>query len=156
MPRNACLLLILLAVAITLAVYPALVASQSVNTQLSMVIQDIRKAESAGARPSEIQRLVDRMNSVSQLQDQLQNLSPQDVEKRAQLLGEINSTLSSIDGEAIQLETAVAQRTYWGHVIAYSSGVVGAVIGTVAYYYGALLYQRYRIKRTFQMKIIPK
>jgi hypothetical protein len=157
MSRNASILLILLAIAtLALVAYPALVVSQSVNPQLSMVIQDIRKAESAGAERGEMQRLIDQMNSVSQLQDQMQNLSPQDVEKRAQLLGEINSTLSSIDAEANQLETIAAQRTYVGHVIAYSSGVVGAVIGTVAYYYGVLLYRRYRIKRTFQMKIIPK
>ena len=157
MSRTASVLVILVAITIVaLVAYPALVVSQSVNLQLNAVIQDIRKAESAGAKPGEMRQLIDQMNSVSQLQDQIQNLSPQDIGKKAQLLGEINSTLSSIDAQAIQLETTAAQRTYMDHVIAYSSGVIGAVIGTVAYYYGVLLYRRYRIKRTFQMKIIPK
>ncbi|MGD0423888.1 MAG: hypothetical protein ABSA92_10585 [Candidatus Bathyarchaeia archaeon] len=143
-------------VVISLIAYPTLVKSQSENAQVSMALHDLQRAESAGATSTEMQRLIDQMNSIIGLQSQLQNLPVQDTETRVQLLSQINATLTSIDSQANRLEVTASQRTYMGHVIAYSSGVVGAVIATAAYYYGLILYRRYRIKRTFQMKIIPK
>jgi hypothetical protein len=150
--------LVLLAaiVVISLIAYPTLVKSQSENAQLSMTLHDLQRAESAGAKPTEMQKLIDKMNSIIVLQSQLQSLPVQDTERRAQLLGQINATLTSVDSQAIELEATASQRTYMNHVIAYSSGIIGAVIATAAYYYALILYKRYRIKRTFQMKIIPK
>ena len=141
---------------VLLVAYPVLVTSQSDNVQLSMTLRDLQSAESAGAEPREMQKLIDQMNSIIGLQSQLQNLPVQDTARRVQLLGQINATLSSVDSQAIELEAAASQRTYMNHVIAYASGVVGAALVTVAYHFGLILYKRYRIKRTFQMKIIPK
>jgi len=103
-----------------------------------------------------MQRLIDQMNFIANLEIQLQNLPPQDTARRAQLFDEINSTLASVDAQAIQLETIASQRTYMDHVITYSTGMIGAILGTMAYYFGLLLYMQYRIRRTLRMKIIPK
>ena len=143
-------------VVISLITYPILARSQSENVQLSMTLQDLQRAESAGATPTEMQGLIDQMNSIIPLQSQLQNLPVQDTARRVQLLGQINATLTSVDSQANQLETTASQRTYMNRVISYSSGIVGAIMATAAYYYGMVLYRRYRIKRTFQMKVIPK
>ena len=101
-----------------------------------------------------MQKLVNQLNTVVGLEDQVHGLSPQDPQ-RASLLAQINATLTNVDGEAKQLQVTAAQRTYMDHVYAYTGGVVAAVIATVAYFYAMLLYQKYRIKRTFQMRIIP-
>ena len=156
--RNALRLPILLCVVafVSLVAYPTLVTSQSENTQLNTTLQDLQKAESFGAKPSEMQRLIDQMNFIANLEIQLQNLPPQDTARRAQLFDEINSTLASVDAQAIQLETIASQRTYMDHVITYSTGMIGAILGTMAYYFGLLLYMQYRIRRTLRMKIIPK
>jgi hypothetical protein len=103
-----------------------------------------------------MQPLIERMNSVVVLERQLENLPVQNNVTKTRLLEEINSTLASVDAQAVQLEMTASQRTYVHHVIAYLSGLIGAVIGTIAYYFGLVLYVRYRIKRTFRMRIIPK
>jgi len=139
-----------------LIVYPALVASQSYSIQLNNTLQDLRGAEAAGAKPSEMEGLIDRMNSVAALETQLQNTPTEDDARRAQLLQEINSTLASVDGQATQLEMIASQRTYMDHLIAYASAGIGAIAGTVAYYYGVELYRRYRTRLAFRMIIKPK
>jgi hypothetical protein len=135
-----------------------LVASQSTdyNTQLNNVISDVQKAELAGAKPEEINGLLVQLNSVVALHDELQNLPAQETDKRAQLMAQIGSKLSTVDAQAIQLAAHASQRTQMDHVFAYSFGIIGAVMGTVVYYYGILLWRKYRIKRTFRMRIIPK
>jgi hypothetical protein len=150
----ACLSTIIIA----LSVHPVLVVSQSTdyNTRLNNVIQDVQKAELAGARPEEINGLIVQLNSVVALQDELQNTPAQEADKRAQLTAQINNTLSTVDAQAIQLAAIASQRSHVDHMVTYSSGVVGAVIGTVACYCGILLWQKYRVKRTFRMRIIPK
>ena len=130
--------------------------SQSENGQLNTTLQDLQRAESAGANNVEMQGLVDQMNSVANLEAQLQNVPPQDTSQRAQLLGEINTTLTSVDAQAIQLQAVASQRTHLGYVIAYASGIIGAVIGTISYYYGAILYKRYQIIRSSQSKFLPE
>ena len=150
------LLTALLAIAlVTFIMYP-LVASQSEAIQLNQAMQDIRRAESAGAEPGELQKLVDRMNYATQLQMEEQSLPAQDTDRKMKLQAEISSTLTSVDAEANQLEATAAERTYYGHLAAYSIALIGALIATAVYYYGLLFYKRYRVKRTFQMKIVPK
>jgi len=100
--------------------------------------------------------LAARLNTIIGLQDSLQNLPPQELGERAQLSEQINNTLTTVDMEANEIATIASQRDSISHLVAYSSGVVGAAIATVVYYYGTLLRRRYRIKRTFQMKIVPK
>lgn len=143
-------------VAIVVLVQSASVTSQSVNSQmqLSKAIQDVQAAELSGANPDEMRELAVQLNTIIGIQVELQNLSPQELGKRAQLTEQINNTLTSIDMQSNEITTRASQRTSINHLVAYSSGVVGAVIVTVVYHYGTLLRRRYRVKRTFQMKII--
>lgn len=160
MPRLPTILLALLlsGIILSLLAHPMPVASESVETQslLNKALQDVQRAESSGASPDEIQGLLAQLNSVLQLQDDLQNVPSQDTQRRAQLLGQIEGKLNSVDQNAIQIATVASQRTSTNHLIAYSLGVVGAVLGTIAYYCVMLLYRKYRINRTFGMRIIPK
>jgi hypothetical protein len=145
-------------VIIALLVHPMFVVSQSTdyNTRLNTIIEDVRKAELAGARPEEINGLLVQLDSVIALQDELRSTPAQEAEKRAQLTAQINSTLSTVDAQAIQLAGIASQRSQVEDMITYSSGVIGAVIGTVVYYYGILLWRKYRIKRILRVRIIPK
>jgi hypothetical protein len=145
-------------VAVVLLVHSASVTSQSVSseTQLSKVIQDMRAAELSGATPDEIRELAVQLNALIGLQDALQGTSPQDLGRRTQLSEQINNTLTRVDMQSDQLATRAAERTSVNHLVAYSAGVVGAVAATVVYHYGTLLWRRYRVKRTFQLNIIPK
>lgn len=134
---------------------PQLVTSQLVGSesQLNRVVQDVQKADSSGATPNEMRGLVTQLNSVIQLQNELTSLPSQDTDRRAQVLEQINRTLSSIDGEAIQIAANASERTSLNHSIAYSSAIAAAVLGTIVYYYGGLLWRKYRIKRIMEMKI---
>ena len=135
-----------------------LLASQSAESQpdLNKVIQDVQRAEAAGARPEELGRLINELNSVNALEDQMQNLSSQEVAKRSQLLEEINNSLATIDIEANQIDMAASQRTFTAHIIVYSSAAVGAALTTLASHYISLLWRKYRGKRALQLKIVPK
>ena len=135
-----------------------LLASQSAESQLNLnkVIQDVRRAEAAGARPEELGKLINELNSVNALEDQLQNLSSQEADKRSQLLREINNSLAAIDIEANQITIATSHRTFTDHMIIYSSAVVGAALTTLASHYLSSLRRKYRGKRALQLKIVPK
>jgi len=135
---------------------PRLVDSQSESLQLNTTFEDLQNAQSAGAKPSEMQPLISQMNSIVDLETQLQNLPLQDSPRGAQLREQINNTLKSVDMQAIQLETIASQRSRIDHIVAYSSGIVCAIVCTAAYHYGILLYKRYRRKRTFRMTISRK
>ena len=41
-------------------------------------------------------------------------------------------------------------------ILTYASGVVAAIVGTVGYAYVTSFYQKYRVKRTFQMRVTRK
>jgi len=131
------------------------VTAQSGSPQLNIVIKDVRKAEHAGARPQELEQLVNQLNSVIELEDQLNNLTSQESFKRAQLLTEINSTLMGVDAEAIQLQTTASERTYVSHIVTYLSGVVGAIAVTIIFHFSLLMREKHRIKRALHSKIVP-
>jgi len=134
------------------------VASQPVSfkRQLSKVIQDVHAAELSGANPDEMQNLSVQLNTMIALQEELQTLPPQELGERTQLSEQINNTLTSVDMQANQIAAKAAERTSISHFVAYSTAMVGAVITTASYHYGTLLRRRYRIKRTFRMKTIPR
>ena len=154
---TATTLVIVLSVLALFLISP-LLASQSADSQpnLNKVIQDVLRAEGAGARPEELGNLLNELNSVNALEDQLQNLNSQEVDKRTQLLGEINNSLATIDIEANQIEMAASHRTFKDHIIIYSSGGVGAVLATLASHYISSLRRKYRGKRALQLKLVPK
>ncbi|MGA8905852.1 MAG: hypothetical protein WB661_12685 [Candidatus Bathyarchaeia archaeon] len=135
-----------------------LLATQSAEAQpnLNKVIQDVQRAEAAGARPEELGKLINELNSVNALEDQLQNLNSQEADKRSQLLGEINNSLATIDIEANQIDIAASQRTFTDHMIVYSSAGVGAALTTLVSHYLSSLWRKYRGKRALQLKIVPK
>jgi hypothetical protein len=145
-------------VAIVLLIHSASVISQpvSADAQLSKVIQAVRTAELSGATSDEIRDLSAQLNNLIGLQDALQSVPPQDVGRRTQLSDQINNTLTSVDMQSVELATRAAERTSVNHLVSYSAGVVGAVITTAIYHYGTVLWRRYRVKRTFQLKIIPR
>lgn len=143
---------------VALMTYPILGVSQQKQAQpdLNRVIQDVQKAESSGATSAEMQALLFQLNYVVELQDQMQNLSPQDADNRTKNLVQINETLAAVDAEANHIAVISSQRRFFNHLSIYLSGVIGAVLATIACHYSSLLWRKYRIKRTFQMKLIPK
>jgi methyl-accepting chemotaxis protein len=151
----ALLFLSCMSLVLALIAHPQLVTSQLVgsDSQFNRVVQDVQKTDSSGATPDEMRGLVTQLNTVIQLQNELDSLPPQDTDKRAQALEQINRTLTSIDGEAIRIAVNASERTSLNHLVAYSSGIAAAVLGTIVYYYGTLLWRKYRIKRIMGMRI---
>lgn len=159
MKRVLPVLVVLLSIfTVLLLTYSYPVASQSLTSQtdLNKVIQDVQKAQLAGANPDEIQKLVVQLNHVAELQNLLQTLPPENTDRRIRVLSEINSSLTTIDDEAIQLQSVASQRTSTSYVSIYSSGMVGAAVATAAYYFGCQLWRKHRIKRILRMRITAK
>jgi Asp-tRNA(Asn)/Glu-tRNA(Gln) amidotransferase C subunit len=147
-----------LLIAVLLLIHPTLVTSQPSQSenQLNNVIQDVQKAERAGAQPEEIRKLIDQLNSVIYLESQIQNLGPQDADRRSQLLSEINSTLTNVVLQANEIETSASHRTFTNHLIAYSTGAIAAISATVVSNYLLHLRRKGRAERALRMRIIPK
>lgn len=117
----------------------------------------MRKAEASGATQTEMSRLIALLNNALDLNQQaLQLVRPEDTNKRAQLLTQVNDLLASVQSQASQLEITASQRTFLNEVTAYISGGLAALIATVAYAYLKRFWHVYKIKRTFQMRIVPK
>lgn len=149
--------LILLGTAGILFVHPMLIASQNQpHLQLNNVIQDVLKAESAGAQLGEMRKLTTELNSVIDLRDQLQNLSPQETDKRSQLLVEINNTLARVDTEANKITIIASQRTFTDHLVMYSFAGIGAVLATIVSHYAFSVWRKYRAKRALGLTIVSK
>jgi hypothetical protein len=157
MTRIAAYTLLLAVVAVILFAQTASVNSQSPNPQPSLndVIQDVQRAEASGANQIEMEGLLTKLNNVVTLQNQLQNMNSEDP-SRAGLIRQINSELAAVDASANQIQMVASQRTSVNHLFSYSLGVIGAVIATVSSRYGFVLWRKYRTKRAFQMRIVPK
>jgi len=121
------------------------------------VIAQVHKTEEAGATSSEVSELTALLNQVVGLNEEAIKLSaPSDAQRRAELMGEANQLLTSVQTKANQLQAVASQRTLTSTLLAYVTGAVAAFLGTLAYAYGLRFWRRYRIKRTFEMKISPK
>jgi len=118
----------------------------------------VQQAEFAGATVTEVDELVKVLNEALELREDALKLSnsPDDSRKRAELLAQVDQLLSSGEARATQLRAVASQRTFTNTVIAYLSGIVAAILGTFAYAYAVSLWRKYRIKRTFQMKVSPR
>src|SRR5208282_4961238 len=143
--------IILLAIVLTVTILSttlATVKSQSggPQSQFNLVIQDVQKAESAGANSEEMQGLVVQLNKIIELQNQ----------NSTQNQPAINNALTTIDSEANQIQTTASQRTSINHLTTYATGFIGAILATIVSHLGLQFWRKYQIKRTFQMKIIPK
>jgi N-acyl-D-aspartate/D-glutamate deacylase len=138
----------------------ASVTSQStgeLQPNFTPVLAEIHKAESAGATTQEVANLAAPLNRAVELNEQALGLTqPADAQKRTQLLGQVDQILSGVQRNATALESVAAQRTFTDTALTYISGAVAAFLATIAYVYCVDFYRKYRVKRTFQMKVIPK
>jgi hypothetical protein len=131
--------------------------ADEIQPQFNQAITQVRLAESAGATQSEITELVTTLNKALELDGQAVKLrSPNDTQQRADLLARVNVMLNEVQTNASVLETVASQRTRTNTVLAYVYGGVAAAVGTFAYAVLFAFYRRYRIKRTFQMKVTVK
>jgi hypothetical protein len=64
--------------------------------------------------------------------------------------------LDTVQSNAVQLEAVASQRTFTNNVLTYVSGGIAAVLATIAYACCVSFWRKYRVKRTFQTKVIPK
>ena len=131
--------------------------ADEIQPGFNQAITQVRLAESAGATQSEINELLTTLNKALELNEQALKLtSPNDAQRRAELLAQVNVMLKDVRTRAGELETVASQRTRMNTVLAYVYGGVAAAVGTFAYAFLLAFYRRYRIKRTFQMKVTPK
>ena len=131
--------------------------SDQLQPGFNQALAQVQRAESAGATSSEVAQLLVPLNRAIELNKQaLQLTSPQDAQHRTQLLNQVDQILESVQTQAGQLEITASRRTLINKIGAYTFGGAAALIATLAYAYGLSLWHRYRIKRTFQMKVVPK
>ena len=150
-----------LAVLVILAIRPLTPAtSQTVGTLqpgFGQAIVVLNRAESAGATSSEVSKLVALLNKALELNREALKLNATDeAETRAALLGQVDQILTTVKNRAIELTVAASQRSYNTRVLTYLGGAIAAVLGTITYAFAVSFYQKYRIKRTFQMRVIRK
>jgi hypothetical protein len=159
-PVSRVLTIAVLMVALLQSSRPVNVASQptdQLQPHFNQAIIQVHRAESAGATTDEVAKLAALLNKALELNQQALALTrPEDAQKRAQFLTQVEEILDSVQGNATQLEVVASQRTFTNNVLAYVSGGIAAFIATLAYAYGLSFWRKYRVKRTFQMKVIPK
>ncbi len=150
-----------LAILAILAILPlAPVKSQNMGTLqpgFGQTIIVVHKAESAGATSREISVLVGSLNkALEQDREALKLNAPNEAEQRTKLLAQVDQTLRTVQNQAIDLTAVAYQRTFMNEVLTYVSGAIAAVLGTITYVMAVSFHQKYRIKRTFQMKVSRK
>ena len=116
----------------------------------------VNNAEAAGATPDETAPLVTLLNKALELNQEASSLPSNQSAQRDALLSSVNQILMNATNQANDLATASAQTTYTKKVVTYVTGLTLAVVGTFAYAFVVEVYQRYRIKRTLQMRIRSK
>jgi len=149
---------IVLAILLPLTAQTVTSASQPTEEfqpQFSRAFVLVRRAETAGATHEEVTGLVILLNKALQLDEEATRLPGSDAQ-RAALLAQVNETLGRAETEATRLEVTASQRTFNNKILAYVTGGIAALLATIGYAYGGHIWRRYRIKRTFQMRIFPK
>ena len=145
------LIILLSALILFLMLCRATVVSSQTVDQLppgfSQALAAVRGAEDAGATPAEVAPLVALLNNALQLNAQTANATAQ---------AQVSNQLAAVQSRAVQLQSLATQRTFTDNVITYLSGGVGAVVATVLCAYCLSFWRRYRVKRTFQMRIYKK
>jgi hypothetical protein len=131
--------------------------TDQIQPHFSQAIAQVHKAESAGATTDEIANLVTLLNKALELDEHAIALTrPEDASMRAQLLRQVDAILANVQSNAAQLEAVALQRTLTNNLITYISGCVAAFIATFAYAFGVYFWRKYRVKRAFEMRLIPK
>jgi hypothetical protein len=147
---------ILVAVTMTSPLYPLAQINQPLQPSLGQAIVAVNNAEAAGATPNETAPLVTLLNKALDLNREASSLPTNQTEQRNAILSSVNQILTSVTNQANDLTTTSVQRTFTNKIITYVTGLVLAIVGTFAYVFGVELYKKYRIKRTFQMRVSPK
>ncbi len=131
--------------------------ADEIQPEFNQAIMQVQLAESAGATQGEITELVTTLNKALELNERALKLtSPNDTQQRANLLAQVNVMLNEVQTNASVLESVASQRTRTNIVLTYVYGGIAAAAGTFAYAVLFAFYRRYRIKRTFQMKVTAK
>ena len=148
---------ILIAVIMISPLYSSAQINQpNLQPSFGQAIVAVNNAEAAGATPNETAPLVALINKALALNREAYSLPTNQTAQGNALFSSVNQILTNVTNQANDLTTTSTQRTYTNKIITYVTGIVVAVIGTLAYVFGVELYQRYRIKRTFQMRIKAK
>jgi predicted PurR-regulated permease PerM len=149
-----------LAISLLFLIHPFLVSSQAgdeLQPGFNDVIIGVHRAESAGATANEVSDLVGQLNKALELNEAVSQLTgANDAPKREALLSQLNGTLNALQGKAAQVEATASRKTVSNRILGYVSGAIAALLGMVVYALGTIFWRRYRIKRTFQMRVIPK
>lgn len=151
---------------IIIAILVAIITTCSFNSQAQLnsplqsgfgqAIIAVNDAEAAGATANETAPLVAHLNKAVELNREASTLSANQTEKRDALLSSIIQILTNVTSQANELTLTSTQRTHMNKILTYVTGLVLAVVGTFVYALGVEFYQRYRVKRTFQMRAKAK
>jgi hypothetical protein len=156
--RYFLILCIILAVLLSLTAQTstsALQPTEELQPRFSSAFDLVRRAEAAGATREEVAGLVLLLNKALRLDEEATKLPASDAQ-RAALLAQVDENLAAVETEANRLEATASQRTFTNRVVAYVIGGIAAFLATLAYVCTGHVWQKYRIKRTFQMRIFPK
>ena len=147
-----------LLVVVSFIAVQAFAASQTVETLqpgFGQAIVAVHSAEMAGATPSDISDLVSLLNKALEMnQEAQQPNTPAD--ERAQLIAQVNQTLATVQTKAADLTSIYQERTSMDRIVAYIIGAAIALLGTILYEFAVVFYQRYRVGRTFDMRVKRK
>jgi len=142
------------------AMQPLLVKPKTIETlqpRLGQTLTLVHQAESAGATSTEIGALVALLNKALELNREAAKLTaPDQVQRQAELVAQIDQILMTVENRAAVLTALASQRSYTNEVLAYVWGAIAAVLGTILYAFTMSFYQKYRIRRIFQMRVTRK
>jgi len=148
-----------LAVLIIITLQPVAVSETTGTLQpgFNQAIVELRDAQSAGATPSELTEPVALLNKALELNREALILSASDeATRRAGLLVQADQILTTVETQAIELTAVSSQRKSMNEFLTYLSGAIAAILGTIVYASAISMHRRYRIKRTFQMRVSRK
>jgi len=148
-----------LAVLIIITLQPVAVSETTGTLQpgFNQAIVELRDAQSAGATPSELTEPVALLNQALELNREALILSASDeATRRAGLLVQADQILTTVETQAIELTAVSSQRKSMNEFLTYLSGAIAAILGTIVYASAMSLHRKYRIKRTFSMRVSRK
>lgn len=148
-----------LAVLIIITLQPVAVSETTGTLQpgFNQAIVELRDAQSAGATPSELTEPVALLNKALELNREALILSASDeATRRAGLLVQADQILTTVETQAIELTAVSSQRKSMNEFLTYLSGAIAAILGTIVYASAMSLHRKYRIKRTFSMRVSRK
>ena len=149
-----------LAILALVTIQPLTVTSQTIATlqpRFGQTLVVLHEAESAGATSSEIGELVALLNKALEVDSEALKLSaPDQAQKKAELLAQVDQILTTVENRSTQLTAVASHRSYTNRILTYVFGVVAAIVGTILYAFTVSFYRKFRIKRTFQMRVTRK